>query len=346
MSGRAVVVSPAPDNPVGGAERLCADVAGVLGRHGFDVTLVGPRGRGPAWLDRQGGSFLWQAASVRRATHALGQAELVVTCGWLGWPGRAGGRRVHVYVGNLVRLAPDIGGYWHWRARWGAAGGLAEALSARGACAVATSEQAADDARRLYRARIAAVLEPGVDTDLFRPRDRLEARRRLGLAGDGRYALFVGRAEPGKGPGLAVEASRRAGLTLLATGARPVAGAIALGLLSRRELAWAYAAADAVVLPTRYEGFGYVAVESLACGVPIVTTPTGWARKLARDVPEYRPFLVPPDPESVTEALAGVRTAEAETAVELARHHVLAHHTLEAFEKRWTAWLAESGILP
>ena len=326
MSARAIVVSPDPANDTGGTERLCGYVARLLERRGFDVALVGPAGRGPRWIDRNGGSTLWQAGSARRAAQEVGAADLVVTFGWLGWPGRAGGRRVHVYVGNLVRLAPYQAGHWHWRLRWGAAAGLAEALSARGATVVAVSEQAAEDARRLYRARVAAILPLGVDTEMFRPHDRDEARRRFGLDLAARYALFVGRPEPGKGPDVAADACRRAGFVLLHAG----------GALSQEDLALAYAAVDATVLPTRYEGFGYVAVESLACGTPIVTTPTGWARELARDVPAYRPWLVPPEPDAVAAALTAVQDAP----VEVARERVLASHTLAAFEARWAEVLA------
>lgn len=203
---------PDPGNDAGGTERLCAYLAALLARLGLDVAVVGPAGRGPGRVDRHGASTLWQAGSAWRASRALGPADLVVTCGFLGWPGRSGGRRVHVYVGNLLRLAPHLEGHWHWRARWAAAGGLAEGLAARGARVVAISEQAADDARRLYRARVSAVLPLGVDTGLFRPRDRPDARRRLGLADQARYALLVGRGERGKGPGVALDACRRGGL--------------------------------------------------------------------------------------------------------------------------------------
>jgi glycosyltransferase involved in cell wall biosynthesis len=349
VSRRAVVVSPDPSNAAGGTERFCSALAGLLGQLGFDAAIVGPSGKGPGWVERHGGGHLWQAASVPREVQtACGpHVELVVTCGHLGWPGRWAERRVHVYVGNLARLSRHVDGYWHWRLRWGAAGGLAEALAARGALAVAISDEAAEDARRLYRARVDAVLPLGVDTDVFRPRDRREARRRLELDADGRYALFVGRGEPGKGPDVALEASRRSGFELLAAGARPVAGSRALGVLCQDELAWAYAAVDAVVLPTHYEGFGYAAVEAVACGVPLVTTPTGWARDLARDVPAYRPWLVPPEPTAVAAALERTWSdgTSARAAAVAARQYVLVHNTVAAFERRWTDWLAGAGLL-
>ncbi|MDQ4069148.1 MAG: glycosyltransferase family 4 protein [Actinomycetota bacterium] len=336
MTRRAVVVSPDAGSDAGGTERFCNQVARLLERLGYDATVVTPP-VAPPWLARQGAGFLWQARAVRAETDG---ADLVVTSGYLGWPGMGRGRRVHVYVGNMLRLAPLIEGRWHWRLRWGALGGLADALAGRGATVVAGSEQAAEDAARFYRARVQAVLPLGVDTELFRPRDRMEARRRLGLDGDGRYALFVGRGEPGKGPRVALEASRRAGFDLLAAGARPVEGSRVLGVLPSEELAWAYAAADAVVLPTRYEGFGYVAVEGLAAGVPVVTTPTGWARELGRAVPAYRPLLVAPVADAVAGALSGIGSDEVAGAVAAARSFVLEHNTLDAFARRWAPVLA------
>lgn len=322
---------------------MCASIARLLGRLGFDVAVVGPSEPAPSWVARHGAATLWQARAARRA---VGDADLVVTTGHLGWPGPWGGRRIHVYAGNLVRQARHLGGPWHWRLRWGLAGGVAEALSARGATVVAASQQAADDAARLYRARIAQVVPLGVDTDLFRPRDRAVARARLALPPQGRLALFVGRGEPGKGPAVALEACRRAGFELLCAGTRPVEGSRPLGVLSQVDLAWAYAAADAVVLPTHYEGFGYVAVEAVACGVPIVTTPTGWTRELWAAAPSYRPLLVPPEPDAVARALSLVAGDGLGPAVDAARAHVLEHNCVAAFEHRFTAVLEAMDALP
>ena len=341
MTRRAVVVSPNPQSDSGGTERFCRYLAQLLEKQAFDVDMIGPPPV-PCAVARHGAASLWQGHAVRRS---LPTADLVVTNGILGWPGRYEGQRVHVFVGNAVRLAPHQGGRWHWRLRWGMAGWLAEALGARRAIVVAGSEQAAEDAARFYRARVAAVLPLGVDTELFRPRDRDAARRRLALPADRRYALFVGRGEAGKGPETALAACRMTGFELVTAGTQPVGGSMPLGVLPKEELAWAYAAADAVVFPTRYEGFGYVAVESLACGIPVVTTPTGWARELGRDVPDYRPLLVRPDADAVAGALSQVGSAAAVDATEAARRYVLQHNTIPAFERRWTEFLASAGVL-
>lgn len=344
---RAVVVSPDPTSDAGGTERMCHQVVGILRRLGFEVMLVGPAEPGPRWVARHGGTLLWQGWAIRGVVRRIEpEPVLIVTVGPWGWPGARRPARVHVYASNLVRLAPFQSGRWHWRFRWGFLGGLAEALAARGATAVALSEQAAEDATRFYRARVAAVLALGVDTQLFRPRSRDSARRRLGLAPEGRYGLFVGRGEPGKGPEVALAACRRLGWELLAAGSRPVSGSRALGILPPEELAWAYAAADAVVLPTAYEGGGYVVAEALAAGVPVVTTPVGFARELGRRLPAYRPFLVPREVSEVSGALESVAAGGAVAAVAEARAVVLEEHSIAAFEGRWRDLLVQMRLRP
>ena len=51
------------------------------------------------------------------------------------------------------------------------------------------------------------------------------------------------------------------------------------------------AAADATVIPSLYESFGLVAVESLACGTPVVATRVGGLTSIVRD--GETGFLIP-----------------------------------------------------
>ncbi len=228
---------------------------------------------------------------------------------------------------------------WRDRLRTAVGGGLADALSARGAAVVAISHQVAAEARRLYRVAGPTVIHLGVDTELFKPRDRRAAQERLRLAADRRHALFVGRGEAGKNPHVALEACASAGFELLVAGARPVPGSRALGVLSRDELAWAYAAAEAVIFPSSYEGFGYVTLEGLASGIPVVTTPTGWAPELLRAVPAYAPLVVAPQPAAIAAILRRIDSPSVAVAVSAARAHVLRHHSLQAFSDAWTRFL-------
>lgn len=165
----------------------------------------------------------------------------------------------------------------------------------------------------LYRAdpRHIRIVPPGVDHTLFKPGDRSTARERLHLSGL-RLALYVGRLQPHKGPDVAVrtlaEAVARdpkvAGDLMLAVVGGPsgtahgaevtrlmeLAGALGVGErvmlfppLPQVKLADFYAAADAVLVPSRSESFGLVALEAQACGTPVVAAAVGGLRHVVKD---------------------------------------------------------------
>ncbi|MEZ5223084.1 MAG: glycosyltransferase [Ilumatobacteraceae bacterium] len=154
--------------------------------------------------------------------------------------------------------------------------------------------------RRLYGdppGRI-EVVAPAVEHAFFAPGDRRGARRALDLAADRPMVLFVGRIQPLKGPDVAVRAlaaMRRTDAQLLVVGgASGVDGAHEvrhlehlideLGVRDRVRfvppqphhiLSTYYRAADAVVVPSRSESFGLVALEAAACGIPVVASAVG-----------------------------------------------------------------------
>lgn len=141
------------------------------------------------------------------------------------------------------------------------------------------------------------VIPPGVDHAVFSPGDRSAARARLGLGG-GPVLLFVGRIQPLKGLDVAVRALAalpRTDARLVVVGGpsgadgatelRSVQGLVAdLGLTDRVDfvrpqghdrLADWYRAADVVLVPSRTESFGLVALEAGACGTPVVAAAVG-----------------------------------------------------------------------
>ena len=162
----------------------------------------------------------------------------------------------------------------------------------------------ADQLIQLYGARPERIelVPSGVDHAFFSPGDRNGARTALGLD-DRPTLLFVGRIQPLKGLTVAVEAlarleDRRSRLVVVggpsgaegpAELARVVERIEDLGLTERvtfvapqphHMLSTWYRAADVVVVPSRSESFGLVALEASACGIPVVASAVGGLRTL------------------------------------------------------------------
>ena len=159
---------------------------------------------------------------------------------------------------------------------------------------VAMSRDLADAMRGLTDGDV-KVIPNGVDPALFRPRDRAEARRALGLPPEGRRVVCVGKIDDVHGQALLLEALAHKDaprdVVLDFVGGGDAAAlrrrAEALGIQGRVLLAGAvppeqvplwFAAADASAHPGRWAGSPNAVLESLACGTPC----------LAADLPEMR----------------------------------------------------------
>lgn len=338
----AVIVTPTPGRYDGGVERHVALVSAALQTHGWRVCEVGPRrDHMSPWRRRLGLTPLLTARDAGSAARGRG-AALVISNGSLGWGGPRGVPHIHVFHGTMPahvwrgeahRVLRD-------RVRGAVAGGAAEALSAAGATKVAVAEQVAREVRWCLAQRVDEVIPLGVDLERFRPRDRVTARRRLGLPADERLVLYVGRAEARKGGDLLEAVCTAAGARLVIAGDAQDAGGIHLGQLDHDELPWAYAAADAVLFPSRYEGFGYVSLEALACQRPLVATPTGWAADLPSRLPGFAPFVVAPELDALAAALSRALAGGQDAVLEQAAAIVRAEHRAQDFAARWVA-LAE-----
>jgi len=151
-----------------------------------------------------------------------------------------------------------------------------EARSLRAADAVvAVSHHVAGHLRKRHGFEGAEVIHNWVDTDHFSPapHERADARPfRL---------LFVGKPTRLKGGDLLAPLMRRLGGGFeLAITATPEAcrsmglssGMIPLGRLTEQEMIHAYQNSDAVLVPSRAEGFGYAALEAMACGKPVIAS--------------------------------------------------------------------------
>jgi glycosyltransferase involved in cell wall biosynthesis len=337
------IVSPDPSNGAGGVERVCALLGDVLERQGWNVSIVGPTRPLTRWQFRLGLNYpalSWSATETARSRRDL---DLIVTNGFLGLGCPRRIPRVHLFHGTMVASTRALSGDApaHERVRRTVSAGLTEALAGRGATRlVCVAETVAEEVRRYYRLRPDAIVPNGIDTDTFAPRDMAAARDRLGLRSDGRYALFVGRLEHGKGSDLIIEGAARAGYELLIAGSTGAPGTRHLGVLAPEALADAYAASDCVLFPSRYEACSLVVLETIACGRPLLSTRVGWMKTLLRAVPGYETLCVEPSVEDISARLrALIGTAHAGL-LAAARRFVLENNSLECWSGRWQELIA------
>ncbi len=173
----------------------------------------------------------------------------------------------------------------------------------------------------------AAVLPCGPDLGRFEPTPREEARRALGLDPSVPFLFFPANpARPEK------RHDRAAALAVAAGGELRTGGSIE----PERMPLWMNAA-NAVLVTSDYEGFGMTAIEALACGVPVLSTPVGAAPYALAGIegclcspfeastwePLARRHLAAADPR-----VAGADRAETLSAARMAERVVVAYRDL------------------
>jgi len=239
---------------------------------------------------------------------------------WLRGPGRADVLHAHYWIAGTVahtlkhRLGIPMVATFHTLAHAKAEVGIlddpahrrqfeADVVRCADGIVVSTFEE-----RELLVERYDAVpdrieiIPPGVDHAVFTPGDAARVRR-LWRAGRDPVLLFVGRIQPLKGVDLAVQCLAalehpRAQLVVVggpsgADGDRELTRvhrlARDLGVADRvrfeparahEDLAGYYRAADVVLVPSRTESFGLVALEAAACGTPVVASSVGGLRAI------------------------------------------------------------------
>ncbi len=183
------------------------------------------------------------------------------------------------------------------------------------------------------------VLPNGVDTALFRPPldgEREALRRELGWD-DTPRVLFVGRLVAKKGieAALAATAAAEGSFRLVVAGPGPlqpagVPGVDVLGPIPSERVAELYRAADALLLPSRGEGFPVTVQEAMASGLPVVmTNDPGYAVHL--DGAGLGVRFVPALPQVIA---AELRSLVSDQGAWVAASEAVHQHALQAFA--WT----------
>lgn len=188
---------------------------------------------------------------------------------------------------------------------------------------VATSPQEEEHMCKLVSTKGAIDVIPcGTDTEKMGSIARPEARQKLGIPPEAKVVLYVGRFDKRKGIETLVRAIALSNCLgnsdlrlIIAGGWRPgesdgmerdrigkIVAELGLeaittfpGRLTDEDLPFYYAAANVCVVPSHYEPFGLVAIESMACRTPVVASQVGGLQFSV--VPEITGLLVPPKDE-------------------------------------------------
>jgi glycosyltransferase involved in cell wall biosynthesis len=162
---------------------------------------------------------------------------------------------------------------------------------------VATSQWMAKQARRssLFKPFDVSVIPLGLDTEVFAPRDGKGFRRALRIPAGAKVILFAAHSADNTRKGfrylvdaLQALSNERANLYCLSVGrGKPeFHGSIDhlhLGTIqSDRLLSAIYSCADLFVMPSTQEAFGQTALESMACGTPVVGFDAGGIPDIVR----------------------------------------------------------------
>ena len=189
--------------------------------------------------------------------------------------------------------------------------------AARADTSIAVSQALADAmaAMGMAPSRI-KVLRNGVDLAKFAPMPQVLARRQLGWP-DVPTLIAVGNLVALKGQQVAIKAlASLPGYRLVVVGIGPdeqalrgLAQQLALadrvqfcGRVEQQHLSAHYSAADMLFLPSEREGMPNVALESMACGTPVVATAVGGISEIV-DSPVAGRLMADRSPEALAEAV-------------------------------------------
>lgn len=200
----------------------------------------------------------------------------------------------------------------------------------RANCIVATSPQEQETLRSLVSTRGQIEVIPcGTDTTNFRLTSKTQARTKLKLDSREKVILYVGRFDERKGIETLVRAfallkeQDLKNIKLMIVGGSSANmpdgierdrienivnelglkdSTIFVGRIGHDVLPLYYTAADVCVIPSHYEPFGLVAIEAMACGVPVVASNVGGLKFTI--IPEETGLLVEPkDVEAFAEGI-------------------------------------------
>jgi len=166
------------------------------------------------------------------------------------------------------------------------------------------------------------VIPIAIDSGRFKPSDGQEIKKKFNL---GRYFLYVGNILPHKNLAFLIEAFSRAALgvdhKLVIAGHKDRRYYLSLcesvnqndlgnrvvfiDYVDNRDLPFLISEAEALVLPSLFEGFGLTPLEAMACGCPVVSSDLPSVREVCADAVKY---FNPNNPNELVGILKNIST--------------------------------------
>lgn len=297
-AARARVLILAPNPPAqgfGGAERHLHDLAVVLTPLCDQVIFrsradAPPPSRWAKTLSKIEPMLTSPFATRRLVRNGLPDVDVVLSIELMGVGLKHGGH-LHLFFGSYagfrdMALQPAGGLSSMVRAAKGTLARMLERCTQGNLGAIANSTGLRD----VFRARDIMVrddvIPPPTDCDRFTPGDKGAARAELGLPQDKRLIMFAGRWEYAKGADRCArifETAPEDWYLLIVTPSQytwPMPRGRNFAVLTDLDtdrMISAYRAADALVQPSRFEGYSLVISEAQACGLPVLTSRVGQA---------------------------------------------------------------------
>ena len=182
--------------------------------------------------------------------------------------------------------------------RWGIGRMLSQVAALRATRIICVSRELRD--RLWWRSHTAAVLPSGVDTAMFRPMPKSDARAQLGWADDEKIVVSsAGTDPPRKRLDLAQAAIRTAESTC-----GKIRFIVLDGRTEHKEIPLLFNAADCLILTSESEGSPNVVKEAIACGLPVVSVDVGDVKERLRNV--HPSHIVDRDPYELGAAIVQV----------------------------------------
>jgi glycosyltransferase involved in cell wall biosynthesis len=301
-----------PDAP-GGMEHVIRELKRGLEWRGYRIEVLHRHNSAPGWVARP--KHKWQAYSAdlflgwylgRTVSDRMGEeVQAILSNSVFGWylpgvPPRV--KKIHMYHGTYrgvsSAIRPFISAFGAFKLKWWDSMTL-ERLSGRGKTMLCNSDQTRHEVQKYFGYEATTVWLP-LDTEHFRPLDRSAARVALSLSQADDIGMFVGSTQPSKGFPIVRS------LIQLLPGVKwilALRGEVPDDLKNNPDinvfqnaspeiLPALYNAADFTVCPSRYEPFGYVVAEALACGTPAIASPGGASCLFLAGAP-FTTLLVP-----------------------------------------------------